>query len=226
MPETDGDRMLIGWMNDWRYAGDIPTAPWRSAQSLPRRAKLKTLDDGTPGGRVGLVQQPAHGVETLRRAQRHLGDRGVTEGTHALAEHGIAGKALELIAEFEVGDAEAFGLKVRTGDGEETLVGYDVAAEEVFVDRTRSGDVGFSPVFAARHAGPFAVENGRVRLRVFVDWSSVEVFAGDGRTTLTDQIFPAPESDGVALFAEGGTARLVSLHVWELASGWAEPGTP
>lgn len=220
VPETDGDRLLVGWMNDWRYAGAIPTAPWRSAQSLPRRATLRTID-----GTVELVQQPVHGLRTLRRTQHHLGDVAVAEGTLPLAEHGIEGRALELIAEFEVGDADVFGLKVRTGEGEETLVGYDVAAGAVFVDRTNAGDASFHPEFAARHAGPLAVENGRVRLHVFVDWSSVEVFGGRGQTTITDQIFPDPESDGVALFAVGGTARLVSLDVWELASAWSPTAT-
>ena len=57
-------------------------------------------------------------------------------------------------------------------------------------------------------------------LRVFVDWSSVEVFADDGRIVLTEQVFPSPESDSVGLYARGGTARLVSLDVWELGSIW------
>lgn len=215
VPETNGDRLWVGWMNNWLYAGDIPTAPWRSAQSLPRRVTLRTLDS-----KIQLVQQPAYGVGPLRRTQRRVEDIDVSAGTLSLAEHGIEGKALELIAEFEVGDAAVFGLKVRAGNGEETLVGYDVAREVVFVDRTRSGEAGFHPGFAARHAGPLPAEDGRVRLHVFVDWSSVEVFAGNGRTTITDRIFPGPESEDVALFAQGGTARLLSLNAWEMASAW------
>ena len=221
VPETDGERLMIAWMNNWSYARDIPTAPWRSAQSLPRRVTLQALD-----GEIQLVQQPAHGLASLRRTQHHVSDLEVAEGTHALAEHGIEGKALELIAEFEAGEADVFGLKVRMGEGEETLIGYDVTSGEVFVDRTRSGDVGFHPAFAARHAGPLWAEDGRVRLHVFVDWSSVEVFAGGGQTTIADRIFPDPESDGVALFAEGGTARLVSIDVWEMASAWSAQATP
>ena len=221
VPETEGERLMVAWMSNWLYAGDLPTAPWRSAQSLPRRVKLQTL-----GSEIQLVQQPAHGLESLRRTQHHVGNLEVAEGTLSLAEQGIQGKALEIIAEFEVGDAGVFGLKVRTGEDEETLVGYDVAAGEVFVDRTQSGDVSFHPEFAARHAAPLPAKDGRVRLHVFVDWSSVEVFASDGQVTITDRIFPSPESDGVALFAEGGTARLVSLDVWEMASSWAAPAAP
>ena len=42
------------------------------------------------------------------------------------------------------GTASEFGLKVRTGPGEETLIGYNVMAGELFVDRTKSGQVDFS----------------------------------------------------------------------------------
>lgn len=129
------------------------------------------------------------------------------------------------VAEFEAGTAEAgtaseFGLKVRTGNGEETVIGIDPKAGQLIVDRTRSGQTGFHKEFSGRQTAPLLVEHGRVRLRIFVDWSSVEVFSGDGQVVITDQIFPAPESDGVALYATGGTARLVSLEAWPLASAW------
>ena len=29
-------RIMIAWMNNWQYAGSIPTDPWRSAMSVPR----------------------------------------------------------------------------------------------------------------------------------------------------------------------------------------------
>jgi levanase len=48
----------------------------------------------------------------------------------------------------------------------------------------------------------------------------VEVFADEGQTVITDQIFPSASSDGVALFADGGTARLDSLKIRRLRSSW------
>jgi len=67
---------------------------------------------------------------------------------------------------------------------------------------------------------PLAARHGKVRLRVLVDWSSVEVFADEGQTVITDQIFPSASSDGVALFADGGTARVDSLKIRRLRSSW------
>lgn len=219
LPAEDGRRIWIGWMNNWQYGQDLPTSPWRGAQSLPRELGLKTSD-----GRVRLVQQPVAELTRLRGEHRRLTDR-IVEGRMALGQRGMAGRALEIIAEFEAGTAAEFGLKVRAGSGEETAVGYDVQRGEVFVDRTRSGKTDFHPLFAGRHGGPLALRQGRTRLRLVVDWSSVEVFAGEGETVITDLIFPSAASDGLELYAKGGAARLVSLDVWKLRSIWKGPAS-
>ena len=219
MPRTDGRRVWIGWMNNWQYGKDIPTSPWRSAQSVPRELALRTTRDG-----VRLVQRPVAEIQRLRGTGRRLGAQPIPVGSTPLAARGISGTALEIVAELEVGAASELGVKVRTGRNEETVIGVDPRAGRLFVDRTRSGEVSFHPDFPGRHAGPLPIENGRVRLRILVDRSSVEVFAGDGRTVITDQIFPDPASDGVALYATGGPARLVTLEAWPLQSAWTASG--
>jgi fructan beta-fructosidase len=215
VPRTDGRRILLGWMNNWQYGNQIPTSPWRSAMSVPRALGLKATSAG-----IRLVQQPVAELQRLRGTRKQVAAQTIPVGSTSLVAQGIRGKALEIAAEFEAGSASEFGLTVRAGDGEETLIGVDPKAGRLFVDRTRSGEVAFHKDFPGRQMAPLAMENGRVRLRVFVDWSSVEVFAGDGRTVVTDQIFPAPTSDGVALYAKGGAARLISLEAWPLASAW------
>jgi fructan beta-fructosidase len=208
----NNERRWIAWMNNWDYGTSIPTSPWRSAQSIPRDVRLETVDDN-----VQLVQKPIPELRELRQSESNNENMLINAGTSALS---TKGKALEIVAEFKVGTASQFGLKVRTGSGEETLVGYDAPAGEVFVDRTNSGQVSFSNLFPGRQTAPLPAENGRVKLHIFVDWSSVEVFGGDGQTVITDQIFPMPSSDGLALFANGGTAKLVSLRTWQLRSIW------
>ena len=44
---TGDRRIMIGWMNNWSYSGDVPCSPWRSAMTLPRELKL-TQFDGKP----------------------------------------------------------------------------------------------------------------------------------------------------------------------------------
>ena len=211
----DGRRIAIGWMNNWNYANQIPTSPWRSATSVPRELALRTID-GSPR----LVQQPVRELRSLRSGPSyHLGRRAIQPGSWMVPARG---KALEINAELRPGTAKRAGLTVRAGDGEETVIGYDAETSELYVDRTRSGESGFSRDFPGVQRAPLPTHHGKVRLHILVDWSSVEVFAGRGRTVITDQIFPKPASDGIKLFAEGGTASIRSLHVRPLRSSWTQ----
>ncbi|MFJ9811364.1 GH32 C-terminal domain-containing protein [Streptomyces sp. NPDC101158] len=209
----DGRRRMIGWMNNWQYGNSIPTSPWRSAQSIPREMALRTVN-----GRLRLTQQPVAGVESLRGPSVSVRGISVADGSVPLAAGRADGKALDIRATFTLGDARRFGFKVRTGEGQETVVGYDTRTRELYVDRTRSGAVDFHSDFPGVQRAPLTARNGKVELRILVDWSSVEVFGGEGEAVITDQIFPSPDSDGVRLFAEGGTARLDDAKVWQVRS--------
>jgi fructan beta-fructosidase len=215
VPPKDGRRLLIGWMNNWEYGQEIPTSPWRSAQSIPREAHLKTYSDG-----LHLVQSPVIELQSLRQSHYTLSNKLIAAGSDPLTRQRIKGKTLEIIATFEPGTATEFGLKVRKSAKEETVVGYDVSTAELFVDRSRSGNVAFDQRFPGKQSGPLPADRGRIKLHLFVDWSSVEVFGNDGRTVITDQIFPNAEADGLALYVKGGAAKLISLDVWGLESVW------
>ena len=206
----DDRRLMIGWMNNWQYANQIPTSPWRSAMSVPREIGLRgstRLEEI----RFVLFGEPAYRLKRKRLSQ----------GTHTLKGKGARGKTLEIRAELDPRAADRLGLKVRVGDGEETVIGYDAETEELYIDRTRSGDVGFSPSFPGVHRAPLPLDrHGDIKLRILVDWSSVEVFADRGQVTITDQVFPRPSSEQVQLFADGGSAEVESLEIRRLRSSW------
>ena len=206
-----GQQILIGWMNNWNYAGDIPTSPWRSAMSVPRQLGLTTIN-----GHLQLTQQPVHQLTELRTGRPVIGINQRIKGTQAA---GISGATLELDGTFEAGSAKQFGVNVHTGNGELTQIGYDTTTGQVYIDRSKSGDVTFDPTFSGLQTAPLAPDaRGRVRLHILVDTSSVEVFTDQGQIVLTDQIFPGPDSNGVSLFAAGGTAKLVAGIGWHLKS--------
>lgn len=118
------------------------------------------------------------------------------------------GKPLDIEATFSLKDAERFGLKVRTGaNGEETVIGYDTTTQELYVDRTHSGAVDFNSAFPGVRTA-LKAENGKEKLRILLDWSSVEMFGGSGEVSITDQIFPDPAGQGAQVFAENGSVKL------------------
>ncbi|MFI9213709.1 GH32 C-terminal domain-containing protein [Streptomyces sp. NPDC053253] len=209
----DGKRRMIGWMNNWQYGNNTPTSPWRGAQSIPREMALRTVN-----GRIRLTQQPVSTVASLHGPLTSVRSTRIAGGSMPLAAGRADGKALDIRATFTLADAKRFGFKVRTGQGQETVIGYDRETQELYVDRTRSGAVDFHRDFPGVQRAPLTAKNGKVELRILVDWSSVEVFGGQGEAVITDQIFPSPDSDGIQLFAEGGSARLDSAYVWQMRS--------
>ena len=79
----------------------------------------------------------------------------------------------------------------------------------MFVDRTKSGDSSFSALFSGIYYAPLSTDGkGEVKLRILLDWSSVEVFGGRGESTITAQIVPDASNVFTTLFAEGGAERL------------------
>ncbi|KAH2984977.1 hypothetical protein KXV25_001230 [Aspergillus fumigatus] len=212
-------RTIIAWMNNWQYGGVIPTDPWRSAMSVPRQLALKTIN-----GKATIVQEPAGKWSALTHGGQTFSFPRV-EGVRGL---GRIGKTLELELTFSsrqspaAGKAE-FGVAVAaTKDySHETRVGYNFATQQVFVDRTHSGDTSFDGTFASVYQAPLAPSaDGTVSLRVLVDWSSVEVFGGHGEVTITSQIFPASDAVYGRLFSTDGETKNVKLRVKEVRSTW------
>ena len=208
-----GKRIMIGWMNNWHYAGSIPTSPWRSAMSVPRQAV-----PADRRRRPRLVQQPVGQLRALRAGRSSTsGTTAIPRGTHALPARG---KALEIDADPAPGTATSYGLKVRTGNGGGDGDRLRQHGAQLYVDRTRSGDVGFDPTFPGVQRAPLPAKDGVVHLRILVDWSSVEVFAQDGRLLITDQVFPSPSSTGVAAFASRRHRTLRSITMSHMRSIW------
>ena len=202
-----GRTVWLAWLNDWRYADTVPTAPWRGILSVPRAVTLRRIE-----GRVRLVQRPVPELRALRGPAVALGDTALGRP----AELPVRGDRLELAAEVAVGPGGRFELVVRrSADGREgTALRW--ADGELTLDRTRSGTVGFHPDFAAAYPAPLPAGGGRVRLRVLVDRCSVEVFGGVGEVALSGQVFPAADSDRMSV--AGRNARIERLTIWPLTA--------
>jgi fructan beta-fructosidase len=203
----DGRRIMIGWMNNWDYAGSTPTGDWRSAMSLPREVSLTRV-----GGQVVLRQEAINPFPGPESAIFHLGPQPLAPGVLELP---VTAAVARIDVEFEPGTADSVGLVVRTGcEGDErTLLTYDVAAGMLHLDRRESGHVSFHGTFPSVESVAVPLQGGRLRLRIYLDRCSVEVFAQDGLATITDLVFPAEASTVLAVFAEGEGAHLAALAV-------------
>jgi sucrose-6-phosphate hydrolase SacC (GH32 family) len=215
VPKSDGRRLWLGWLSNWQYAQDVPTSPWRSAMTIAREVGLRRTAEG-----IRLVQQPVREQAKLRG--RHFQFKGgqLSAANEWLKRNNIQGNQLELVMELEAGDSGTQGIKLLTGAKEATVIGVDRTSGRVLVDRTQSGRVDFNPKFSGVHDAPLVVREGKVKLHVFVDACSVEVFVNDGERVVSDLVFPSPASRGVELFSTNRESKIGSLEVWPLTSIW------
>ncbi|MDZ4780927.1 MAG: GH32 C-terminal domain-containing protein, partial [Planctomycetia bacterium] len=215
IPREDGRRIWLGWMNNWETALN-PTYPWRSAMSIPRELTLRRVD-----GKLRLCQRPVRELKSLCDDAVDFKPRSLDSEAVPVD---VTGQQLEITLEFRPGTATEFGARVLKGEREQTTVGYDAKNESLFVDRTKSGNVTFHRAFAGRHAGPLKPdENGLVRMTIYVDASSVEVFGNHGETVITDLVFASSKSNRLELYAEGGKVEIVKCYVRKLKSIWHAP---
>ena len=215
-----GKRIAIGWMNNWAYANDIPTSPWRGAQSLPRELNLQTIN-----GHPRIVQHVVDQVSQLADAANTYVSppRAIPAGLTPLPDRASADVA-RIDATLSPLNATTFGLVVRrSADGSiGTPITYDTTTGMLSIDRTRSGDVSFNAAFASVQSAPVALEDGALKLEIYLDRSSIEVFAQGGKVALTDLVFPSDSSNGIALTSTGGPSKVTSLTVTPLMPAmWA-----
>ena len=215
LPKSDGRRLWIGWMNNWEYGQEVPTSPWRSTMSIPREVGLRPTTEG-----IQLVQKPARELQVLR--DRHYAFVGgdLAAANAWIAQNHIAGRQLEILVEFGAQNAGLAGVNVLRGGREATSIGVNRDRGQVFLDRTRSGNVNFHPRFSGVYFAPLDAPAGEVTLHIFVDAGSVEAFVNDGERVFTSLEFPSAESRGLEFFGGENGAQIQSLQVWTLKSIW------
>ena len=214
VPEEDGRRIFIGWMSNWLYATVVPTYTWRSAMTLPRTLSLKNTSEG-----IRLISQPVKELEAIRGEAREIFSMTLKGSSDITEASGFDGNPLEAILNFEYDPTfeSAFGLKLANSKNQEVLLGYDPAKKEFFIDRTNSGKKDFSDEFASRDIAPFNA-NETLKIQVFIDVASVEVFVNDGELVMTDIFFPDEDYHQLSLFGEG--VEMTGGVVYPLAGIW------
>ena len=205
--DDKGRRIMWAWLLDEPEFGVRWEHGWSGTMSLPRVLTLG--DDGL------LRMDVPKEIEALRYGA-------CKEGTvhralrYRLAVEGVAGNSLELSIDLESAEASQFGVKVAVSpDGEEeTLIFYDAEEGALKVDTRKSGPEG---TLKSVEAGPFKLKDGeRLKLRVFIDKSVVEVFA-NSRQAVMRRIYPSrPDSLGVSLFSTGGDTKVHALEAWKI----------
>jgi fructan beta-fructosidase len=186
-----GRALWLGWMNNWTYAGELPTFPWRGSMTVARRVWLVDVGDG-----VALAQEPQ--LPDGEVVERGAGDVPVPDGGAVL--HVRAGEDDEAAAGAE--DAGVVSVELLAGDVTVAALAWDVAAGRLELVRTPDGNVG-PPTFPGTSAVADQVRGDE--LRIVVDRNGVEVFDEPGTAVITSLLLPIAPFTSARVTGDGVT---------------------
>ncbi|MCA9239788.1 MAG: GH32 C-terminal domain-containing protein, partial [Planctomycetales bacterium] len=184
----------------WMAGGGYPGMPFNQQMGFPVELTLRNTSDG-----IRLFRSPVEEIELLHESEHSLTNITFGPGQDPLGN--LAGDLFHIQADIELNSASSVGFNIR---------GHEVRY-----------DVGSQTLTALGRSAPLAPEAGRLKLELLVDRTSLELFGGDGRVSLSSTFLPSPANTAIDLFATGGAARVVSLSAFELASAWPDqPALP
>ena len=169
-----GDRkVMIGWMNNWQYAGDVPCSPWRSAMTLPRELTLSEYDG-----------KPLLCSTVVKEIDQIAGSWQDTDGAINAKD------AYQL--RLTIGLDQNTTITLGNDNDEKFTIDINAAARTLTAHRTSAtGKTSFNGTFSIPSMqAPLNIAGDAVTLDLFVDQSSVEIFTQEGTMSMTNLVFP------------------------------------
>ena len=174
----------------WMRDGGNTTAPWRGSATFPVELRLKTFPSG-----IKLARTPIAELTQLYGARKHFGAQTLASGKNLLA--GIRSKTFDL------------ELVVATAKTTAKLLTFQIANKTFVYDFTKQLLLGAA----------FAPSDGTLKLRLLVDWGSLEVFANDGELSYTESVAFTPGDATLSVSADA-ELQLLSADFREVARTW------
>lgn len=217
---TMTDTIWLGWMGNWTYNNKLPAISvtgynaQRGALSIARSLHLNRRD-----GFYRLEQRPIAQLQSLRGAENSLPLQTLPQGVHALSGFAPSANVYELDVVFTPeSDNDVFGLNLLSGDGKSLPIRYHAATQCLTVDRTHCAGEKISD-FSCQMSSVLPLRDGCLRLQIFVDKRSVEIFVNGGEQVFTLLTFPGENQLGIETFSQTGGTKM-ALRGWELSSIW------
>ena len=196
----DGRNIFIAFLGM-----DITPAPeeaenWTGMMTLPRELKIIN-------GKILTV--PIKEIDSLRIPEVCLKDQTVV-GEKDFA--GVRGDVYELDIAADMTNSKIFTIKLRSSAAQETLLSYNKDSKILKLNRDKSGSV-----LKGEREVSLPLENNKLKLRIFVDKSSIEIFANDGVAAMSSRIYPDKSSVHIKFISDGET-KLEKLNFYKLKS--------
>lgn len=197
IPEKDGRTIQIAWMR----GGEFPKMPFHGQMSFPCELSLKKYPEG-----IRLVRKPIKEISLLHEKGDIYENRNLIPGINKNPTKGVDNDCMHLIGNFEIKTADNFGFFVRLDKKKTgTEISYNVKTKTL---SCLGNSVVVEPI------------DGKIKLEILLDRSSIEVFANDGKYVMSSCFSPNEGANGLYLYNVGGELFVEKLEVYPLKSIW------
>lgn len=210
LPDAGDRKVWLGWMSNWDYANEVPTEVWKSAMSIPRELELIREEED-----FSLLQKPINELKELRNGKNVYKNIRVKKGNNKYFKE--IKNPLEIIANVNLEQKTNFEIQFKFKE-DQLILSFDVQDNKIKINRENLA-LDFHPDFRSEQTADLNnIEE--LKLQIFIDWSSIEIFINDGRWVITDLIFP--EEVELDLVFNNIAEELIidKLKIFELNSIW------
>ena len=205
----DNRHIMLAWMSNWQYAGNVPTMQYRSSNSIPRDISLFELN-----GETYIKVAPSKELAALRNRKLFESSRIKVSQKYTIGKIAPNEGCYEIVADFIASAKGTVQFVLSNAKGEKVSMIYNLAEATFSMDRNQSGKTSFNSDFPAITTTPTSVQK-KMQLRVFVDKMSIEAFDGNGRFAMTNLVFPSEPYNQIS-FSANGKNSIKSLVVYNL----------
>ena len=183
IPESDGRRLFLGWMNNWDYGNVVPTQNFRSAMTLPRELRL-----AHNGLHMAVASFPVREVGDEKEGTPIIMNQLAEESFPIGADYYNNGYVLSFT--IKPNGLSKFDFALQNNKGEKIVYAFDTDQKTFIVDRSQSGLTDFSSNFAKPLIKAPLTKKDSYTIHLWVDKASTEVFVNGGEVVQTNIVFP------------------------------------
>ena len=205
--DGQGRQIMWSWIFDDRPENMKSEYGWTGTYGLPRSLWLNKE------GELGI--RPVKELENIRMDEQSMTNFNI-DPDEELNFDSLGEELMELELDIEMKDAESIEIALCTSkDGKEkTKIIYNSITGKLEVDTQKSSLRYGKKVI---ESAPFKLKkNERLKLRIYVDRSIIEVYAND-RQAIARRIYPTLGGKGIRISSLGGRSKLASIKRWRMS---------
>lgn len=200
MKTPDGRSVIIGWLDMWDTKMPEKADQWAGMMSIPRELKVVN-------GKV--ITTPVTELKSMRYDKVSYTNQAFN-GEKAF--NNVRGDVYELETEIDMTKAQSLCVKLRFSPSQETVLSYDKNSKILKLNRDKSGQA-----LTGEREVTLPLTDNLLKLRIFSDKSSLEIFANDGQAVMSSRIYPDKNATGIKFIAQG-EAKINYLNFYKLKS--------